>query len=159
MNTTLPWSSKLPTPASLRLSHDDARAGFVQATMQGGETAVAARQLARMCLPHFELEETFAFPTLGLLPNLMKGLDRSEMLQILPLISDFSAKHSALDKQHESIQSAIDTLLRISYKEGNKDTAEFAYNMRVHERIEDEVIYPTVMLIGAYLREKLAIQA
>jgi hypothetical protein len=27
--------------------------------------------------------------------------------------------------------------------------------MRVHERIEDEVIYPTVVLIGKYLQEKL----
>ena len=50
--------------------------------------------------------------------------------------------------------SAIEDLLQAAYKEKNREIAEFAYNMRIHERVEDEVIYPTVVLIGTYLQEK-----
>ena len=156
MGSTSPWNAADHTPASLRISHDEARAELVRATMKGGDTAVAAKRLATMCLPHFEAEEKFAFPALGLLPDLMKGLVRPEMAKVLALISEFGAKHAALEMQHDSIRSAIDDLLRASKDEGNRDTAEFALNMRNHERTEDEVIYPTVMMIGTYLRERLA---
>ena len=148
-------TGKMHTPHSLRLSHDEARAEFVRATMAGGQIAVAAKRLAGLCLPHFEGEERFVFPALGLLPDLMKGLVRQEMAEVLPLISDFNAKHNALDTQHEAIGSAIDALLEASHRAKNREIAEFAYNMRVHEKIEDEVIYPTVVLIGNYLRERL----
>ena len=77
------------------------------------------------------------------------------MADVLPLISDFSARHNALDKQHQAIISAVEALLQAANKEKNREVADFAYNLRVHEKIEDEVIYPTVMLIGNYLRERL----
>jgi hypothetical protein len=156
VGSTFPRKGALLSPASLRLSHDDARAEFVRATMEGGEVAFAAKRLALMCLPHFEAEEEFAFPALRLLPDLMKGLIRPEMAQVLALITKFSAKHDALDKQHDAIRCAIDALLNAARIEGNREAAEFALNMRSHERTEDEVIYPTVMMIGAYLRERLA---
>ena len=156
MGSTIPWNGRIHTPKSLRLSHDEARAEFVRGSMEGGRIGAAATRLAEVCLPHFEGEEKYAFPVLGLLPDLMKGLVRQEMADVLPLISDFSAKHEALDRQHESIKSAIDELLVASQREKNRDVAEFAYNMRVHERIEDEVIYPTIILIGNYLRARLA---
>ncbi len=72
------------------------------------------------------------------------------------MISEFSARHDILDAQHQSIQSGIDELLQACHREKNREFAELAYNMRAHEKIEDEVIYPTVMLIGSYLRDRLA---
>jgi len=156
MDATLPLRGELRSPRSLRLSHDDARAELVKATMEGGRIATAARRLAQVCLPHFDEEEKSVFPALGLLPELMQGMVRPEMVRVLPLIADFSAKHNALHSQHQSIRSAIDSLLVASHRERNSEVAEFAHNMAAHERIEDEVIYPTLIMIGMYLREKLA---
>ncbi len=156
MGAKLRWRGELPAPRSLRLSHNDARVELVGATLEGGRIAVAARRLAQVCLPHFDEEEKSVFPALGLLPELMQGMVRAEMMQVLPLISAFSAKHNALIHQHQSIQSAIDALLAAAQRERNRQVAEFALNMRVHERIEDEVIYPALIMIGMYLREKLA---
>ena len=156
MSSTFQWNGRMETPKALRLGHDEARAEFVRATTEGGPIGVAAKRLAQMCLPHFEREEKYVFPVLGLLPELTRGVVRPEMAVVLPLIAAFSAKHDVLDSQHQSIQSAIDALLQASHREKNREVAEFAYNMRVHERIEDEVIYPTVILVGNYLRDKLA---
>lgn len=140
----------------MRLGHDEARADLVRAMMEGGPIARAAKRVAQLCLPHFEREEKSVFPVLALLPDLTHGILRPEMMDVMPLVSDFRARHAALNEHHQSILSAIEALLQIAHREKNSQFAEFAFNLRVHERIEDEVIYPTVILIGDYLREKFA---
>ena len=147
---------KLTVPEALRRGHDEARAELVRATMEGGQIAKAAKRVAQLCLPHFEHEEKSVFPVLALLPYLQRGEVQPEMMDVMPLISDFTAKHDALDDHHQSIRSAIEALLQAARKEKNRVFTEFANNLRVHERVEDEVIYPTVLLIGKYLQEKLA---
>ena len=124
--------------------------------MEGGRIAKAGKRVAQLCLPHFEHEEKSVFPVLALLPDLERGNVRPEMMDVMPLISDFRAKHDALDHHHQLIVSAIEELLQAAHKEKSREFAEFAYSLRFHERIEDEVIYPTVVLIGKYLQEKLA---
>jgi hypothetical protein len=156
MSPIFSWNGKLPVPNALLLGHDEARADFVRATMEGGRIAKAATRVAQLCLPHFEHEEATVFPILALLPHLERGNRRLEMMDVIPLISDFKARHDALYDHHQSIASAIEELLQAAHREKNREIAEFAYNLRVHERIEDEVIYPRVVLIGKYLQEKLA---
>ena len=79
------------------------------------------------------------------------------MVEMLPMIAEFSARHDALGNQHQSILSEVRALLQDANREKNREFAEFAYNLRVHERIEDEVTYPTVLLIGKYLRQNLVL--
>jgi hemerythrin superfamily protein len=156
MGPILNWNGKLTVPKALLRGHDEARAELVRVCMEGGRIAEAGKRVADLCLPHFEHEEKSVFPVLALLPYLEQGTLRPEMKDVMPMIFDFRAKHDALEHHHQLIVSAIDDLLQIAHKEKNREIAEFAYNMRAHERIEDEVIYPTVVLIGRYLQEKLA---
>jgi len=62
-------------------------------------------------------------------------------------------QRDAINDHHQLIVSAIEDLLQAAHEEKNRDFAEFAYNPRAHERIEDEVIYRTLVLIGKYLQE------
>lgn len=156
MDSICNWNGTLSVPNALLLSHDEARAEFVRATMEGGRIAKAGKRVAQLCLPHFEHEEKGIFPVLALLPYLERGNLRPEMMDVMPLIHDFRAKQDALDDHHHLIASAIEDLLQAAQREKNREFTEFAYNLRVHEMIEDEVIYPTVVLIGKYLHEKLA---
>jgi hypothetical protein len=156
MGSILNWNGKLSVPDALRRGHDEARTELVRAAMEGGRIAKAATRVAQLCLPHFEHEEKSIFPVLALLPHLAPDNLRPEMMDVMPLISDFRAKHDALNDHHQSILAAIDALLQAAHKEQNRQFAELAYNLRIHERVEDEVIYPTVVLIGGYLREKFA---
>lgn len=124
--------------------------------MERDPIAVAAKRVAKLCLPHFEYEEKTVFPVFALLPDLQRGELRPEMMDVMPLIADFVARHDALDEHHQSILSAIDALLQAARKEKNRVFAEVANNLRIHERLEDEVIYPMVAVIGRYLEEKFA---
>ena len=147
------WNGKLNAPKALLRSHDEARAELVRATMEGGRIAKAGKRVAELCLPHFEHEEKGVFPVLALLPYLEQGNLRPEMLDVIPLIHNFRAKHDAINDHHQLIVSAIEDVLQGAHKEKNRDFAEFANNLRAHERIEGEVIYRTVVLIGKYLQE------
>jgi hypothetical protein len=147
---------KLTAPGALLHSHDEARAELVRADMEGGQIAEAAMHLGRLCLPHFEYEEKNVFPILALLPHLSPQNLRPEMAHVLPLISEFRATHEALNDHHRSILVAIEALLQAARNQQNREFTDFAYNLRDHESIEDEVIYPAIILIGDYLREKFA---
>ncbi|MBI2960586.1 MAG: hemerythrin domain-containing protein [Betaproteobacteria bacterium] len=155
MNPKMRVYSKIDAPKALLLGHDEVRAELVRAATEYGPVGLAAKRLAQICLPHFEREEKCVFPVLALLPHLARGELRPDMASVLPLVSDFTARYDAIGMQHDSIHAAIDDLLQAAHREKKREFAEFAYNLRVHERIEDEVIFPTVLMIGQYLREKL----
>jgi hypothetical protein len=150
------WNGELNVPSALLRDHDEARTVFVRATMAGGRIATAARRVAQLCLSHFEHEENSVFPVLALLPYLRQGNLRPEMMEVMPLITAFRAKQALVDDHHQLIGSAIENLLQAARKEKNREIAQLAYKLSLHERIEDEVIFPTVVLIGKYLQEKLA---
>jgi hypothetical protein len=156
MGQILNWKGNLNVPNALRLGHNEARAQLVRATMASGHRVPrAAGRVAELCLPHFEHEEKKVFPILALLPYLERGDLRPEMMDAMPLITAFRENHETINANHHSLLAAIEELLRAAHKDKNREFVEFAYNLRVHERVEDEVIYPTVILIGKYLQEHL----
>jgi len=158
MGSMTNWNQKLnlAVPHALRRSHEEARAQFAWANMERDSIALAAKRIEKLCLPHFEYEEKTVFPVLALLPLLERGEVRPEMMDAIPLIADFSARHAAVDDHHQLILSAIDAMAETARKEKNRVFADFARNLRVHERLEEEVIYPMIVVIGRYLEEKLA---
>ena len=157
MNSNFPSSGRFKTPEGLRLGHDDARAELVRSISMSGRIGEAAKNIARICLPHFEYEEKFVFPVFGLLPDLASGKVRPEMAEVLPLIYGFKAWHDTFNTQHESLGMGINALLSAAYKDNNREVIEFGYCLRAHERMEHEVIYPTVLLIGKFVQERLGL--
>jgi hypothetical protein len=150
--------AKFDIPNALRRSHDNVRTNLARAAAESGPITPAANRLAKLCLPHFRWEERTLFPALGLLPDLARGHVCQEMQKVLPMIAEFSARQDALNKRHRSIVQAIDAFAQAAQRDGNRGFAEFAYDMKVHEWIEDEVVFPIVVVIGKYLRGKLADQ-
>jgi hypothetical protein len=144
-------------PEALKLGHDEMRAELVRATMIPGRIGETAGRVAGLCLPHFEQEEDAVFPVFGLLGELASGTVRTEMAEILPLVSDFRAWRNCLGHQHQSLAPALHELLLAAYNEDNREIVEFTYSLRMHERLEEEVIFPTVFLIGNYVQDKLGI--
>jgi hypothetical protein len=156
MGSIINWNGKLNVPGALQRDHDEARTQFIRARMEGGRIAKAGKRVAQLCLPHFEHEEKTVFPVLALLPYLAPENLQPEMMDVMPLISELRAKHDVIIDHHQSILAAIDELMHAAHKHENREFAEFAHNLKNHEDIETELIYPTVILIGNYLQEKFA---
>jgi len=142
-------------PVALKLDHDELRAELEKAIKEKGAVGEAARELARVVLPHMAREEKIAFPPLGLLTHLASGEVTAEMAEVLPLIAEFIAGHDTLRSEHQRISYKFQMLLEAAKKEGNDKFAHLAYRGMVHERIEEAVIYPAIYVIGKYIRQQL----
>ena len=57
-------------PASLKAEHEQLHAALAKATQESGALGEAARDVARLLHPHFDKEERYAMPPLGLLAKL-----------------------------------------------------------------------------------------
>ena len=157
MYSKFEWQGIFRIPEALKLGHDEVRAELVRATSMPGRIGDAAGRVASLCLPHMEREEETVFPVFGLLRDLSSGKVRPEMADVLPMVSTFSAWRDTLGDEHYSIAPAIHGLLLAAHKEGNREIVEFTYCLRMHEKLEDQVIFPTVLLIGHYVQERLGI--
>jgi hypothetical protein len=144
-------------PEAMRLGHDEIRAELVRATSVPGPIGDAAGRVAELCLPHFEREEETVYPVFGMLREFASGEVRPQWASVLPLVAEFKQWHDSFDTEHQSIAPAIHALLLAAYKEDNREMVEFTYNLRMHERLEDQVIYPTVLLIGNYVEQRLGV--
>ena len=57
----------------MKAEHEELHAELAKATKAGGRTGLAAQAVARVMHAHFEKEEEYALPPLGVLPDLAKG--------------------------------------------------------------------------------------
>ena len=157
MKSNIQGQSIFRIPEALRLGHDEVRAELVRATSLPGKIGDAASLVADLCLPHFEREEQHVYPVFGMLREFASGEVRSQWASVLPLVADFKRWQDSLDDQHQSIAPALHDLLLAAYKEDNREMVEFTYNLRMHERLEDQVLFPTVLLIGRYVEQRLGV--
>jgi hypothetical protein len=125
------------------------------ATKEPGEIGDAAKAVAKLMHPHFIKEEEYALPPLGLLRDLAQGKVSPDMKEVLGLTNRLKAELGQMLEEHKSIVAALE-VLSIAAKKANKvEYVEFAKALTLHAQTEEEVSYPTAILIGEYIRENL----
>lgn len=142
-------------PQPLKVEHEELHAELIKATKAGGETGKAAKEVARILHPHFEKEEEFALPPLGLLSSLTEGKVTSEMEDILAMTDTLKAEFHQMLQEHKTIVAALKNLIDAAKEEKKTEYAQFAEKLILHAKTEEEVLYPTTLLIGEYLKLKL----
>lgn len=145
---------KLEIPQSLKSEHEELHSMLVRATQASGATGEAARAVAAVLHPHFVKEEQFALPPLGLLAPLARGEWAAEMRDVLPLTDKLKAELPQMLSEHRGIVAALDKLEQAARAEGHAEYAEFAEKLKLHAQTEEEVSYPTAILIGEYVKLK-----
>jgi hypothetical protein len=142
-------------PQPLKSEHDELHAELVKATNAGGKIAEAAKAVAALLHPHFIKEEAYALPPLGLLPLLAAGNITPEMSQVLPMTERLKAELPHMLQEHQAIVAALKTLADVAEQEQQTEYARFAEKLMLHAQTEEDVLYPTAILIGEYLKLKL----
>lgn len=146
---------KLAIPRPLKLEHEELHNQLRKATAESGKLGEAARAVAKLMHPHFLKEEEYALPPLGLLPSLAKGVVTPDMASVLPMTEKLKAQLSEMLAEHKSIVAALNNLSDVAKRESKPEYAEFADKLILHAQTEEEVSYPTAILIGEYLKLKL----
>ena len=143
------------TPISLKQEHEELHTMLKQATQLSGKTGEAAKTVAELMHPHFVKEEEYALPPLGLLPLLSSGKLSEEMKQVLSMTDKLKTELPEMLAEHKQIVAALEVLVKHSTAEHHAEVAEFAEKLMLHAQTEEEVSYPTAILIGEYIRLKL----
>lgn len=139
-------------PRSLQVEHEELHAELVQATKVEGPVGEAARNVATLLHPHFVKEEEYALPPLGLLGPLATGAVTPEMRKVLAMTDRLKAELPEMLAEHEAVVGALRKLIAAAKREDRSEVVHFAEKLMLHARTEEEVLYPTAILIGEYVR-------
>jgi len=145
---------KFDIPYPLKAEHEELHNMLRQATQLSGNTGEAAKKVAEVMHPHFVKEEEYALPPLGLLPLLSSGTLSEEMKQVIAMTDNLKKELPEMLAEHQQIVVALKTLVVHANKENYPEVAAFAEKLMLHAQTEEEVSYPTALLIGEYLKLK-----
>jgi hypothetical protein len=147
---------KLEIPLPMKIEHDQLHADLVEATKAGGQTGEAAKAVAKVLHDHFLKEEAYALPPLGLLPALSQGRFEAEMADVLEMTDKLEAELPNMLSEHKAIVAALTKLVEAAQAEDRPEVVAFAERLMLHAQAEEQVAYPTTLLIGRYVKSKLA---
>jgi hypothetical protein len=146
---------ELTTPTPLKSEHQALLAEINQALKLEGRTGKAAQLAARLIERHFAKKEEFALPPLGLLPALAQGVIEPGMAAAINMAARLHDELPDLLAEQRAVVAALEELMAAAESEGHAELVGFAEKMMLHEEIEQQVTYPTAILIGKYLQLRL----
>lgn len=136
--------------SSIKTEHLELHEALHRAMAIGGETGQAARAVAAVLAPHFENEEAYAMPPLGVLASLARDEAVPDVDAVLKLTSQLRAALPDMLAEHGKIRGALESLVATAQSERHPDIAEFAKRLAQHAKTEEEILYPAALLIGRY---------
>lgn len=139
-------------PNPLKAEHEELHNMLVQTTHYSGKTGDAAKAVSKLLHPHFVKEEEYALPPLGLLPLLASGKLSEKMKLVLPMTDKLKKELPEMLAEHQKIVAALKVLLQHAKAENHPEAADFAAKLILHAQTEEEVFYPTAILIGEYIK-------
>lgn len=146
---------ELKTPTPLKSEHQALYAEINRAVKLEGRTGKATRLVARLIERHFAKEEEFVLPPLGLLPALAEGTIELQMAAAINMAARLHDELPDLLAEQRVIVAALEELMASAENEGHAELVGFAEKLMLHEEIEEQVSYPTAILIGKYLQLRL----
>lgn len=149
---------KFETPNALKLEHDELHDELRKAINEGGEIGEAAKAVAKVLHEHFLKEEEYALPPLGLLEVLAQDKVDVSMKEVLTLTDRLKADLDHMLEEHGAIVEALDNLSAVANSENKPEYVHFAKKLVLHAKTEEQVLYPTAILIGNYIKLKLEIK-
>jgi len=145
---------KFEIPESLRTEHEELHEELVRAVKAGGDVGSAAKKVAEVLHPHFQREEEFALPPLGLLSILAVKKVDLEMKEVLDMTSKLKSEIGQMLNEHRDIVKALNDLAKVAKKAKKPEIVKFAEKLKVHALNEEEVLYPASLLVGRYVEER-----
>lgn len=147
------------TPKSLREEHEELRQFVNRLSREDSEVGDAARRLARLLETHMQKEENFAAPPLGLLPRLARGDIGPAMADMLAHTDWMKRNLEVMHAEHQMIAGALEELLKAAGGDAPPELVTFAETLLNHARLEEEILYPAAIIVGEYLKLRLAERA
>lgn len=141
-------------PKAMKSEHEELHADLERLTMAGGRTGEVAKGVAELLEKHFTNENAYALPPLSLLVPLSEGKFSCSMTAVLNMTDKLQAEMPNMLSEHKEILAALQKLTTAAKAENKPDGIRFAEILTAHAQGEEEVTYPTALLIGLYVKSK-----
>lgn len=151
------YMTNLEAPQSMLMQHENMLRNLDKAALLDGQTAQAARKIAKRLIDHFKREEATVIPLLSLLPALISDQASPHFEQALTLHHQLEADLSMMVAEHRAIERALDELITAGEIEGRPSAITWAKQMKLHLQAEEEISYRSALLVGKYIHLKAQI--
>lgn len=149
-----PFPGKPEVPSSIKKEHESLLGKMNQFTLFPDSTGLYAKKLEELMVHHFKEEEDYVLPPLGLLTLITNGQLPEQTHEILLLTEKLKAQMTHLSVEHQLIKAYMDELRLAAAKDNHPGVIEFEQELHKHATIEEEILFPSAILIGEYLKLK-----
>lgn len=146
------YPGKPEIPASILKEHEYLLGRIHQITMFPDSTGVIAKKMEELMQHHFNEEEGYALPPLGLLPSLANGQWPEQIKEILLLTEKLKSQMVHLNVEHQLINAYMNELKQAAAKDKHPEVWEFEKELLRHANLEEQVLFPATLLIGEHLK-------
>jgi len=103
---------------------------------------------------YFVKEEEYAIQPLVFLRLLTTDEFSSSMKDIMLMIKKLMNNVPEMVDEHKQLTTALNDFTKIARKNNNNYVEKFTQKLIIHAQNEEEILYPTALLVGEYLKLK-----
>lgn len=144
---------KPKTPKSISSGHENLCSELSTIMNLYPNSANKLQPLSKVMLNHFQKEEKYALPPLGLVLALSQGNWQLDENIAVDMSRTLNLKFEELRNDHEKIADIIKNLKNSLEYESIYEFKRFITSLEVHMDLEDQVLYPTAILIANYFKK------
>lgn len=151
--------SNLQVPEPLTEEHHELFHELRELASEDGETGRAVRNLLAVLEPHFEKEEKSAMLLLGALKPLSEGRVIPNLAATMSLHARFSSDLPTMLKEHSRVKELIERVRATAAKNSKTQAHAVMDGLELHAKVEEEILYPAALLVGAFAKAGLKANA
>lgn len=151
---TVKFPGKPIVPTLLLNEHDSLLRDLKTISVHHDSTGRIAVELYDLLDHHFQEEEDYVLPPLGLLVSLSGDSLPENTTAILRMIDKLKAQSPHMSAEHQMIKLLVNDLRNTAKVEGHAEVEIFRNDLLKHAQMEEEILFPAALLIGEYLRIK-----
>jgi hypothetical protein len=140
----------LQIPDSLKNAHAALHGSLRRAMREPGHTGEVARRIMEIMDGHMLREEKFALRPLGLLQALGRGETPPDLAEAVRMVDGLKREMPQMIAEHRQIAELLRQFAQDAEAEGKAEYVAVAQELIVHAQLEEDVLYPAAMLVGAY---------
>lgn len=152
----MPNTMEFAIPLCLKEDHDELRLDLIRAMSKPEPLGSAATSVRESMCAHVFNKEHCALSLLGLLASLARGEATPEMLDVVTLTDDLKRDLPAILTSHKRTIAALKQMIAAATVVEKPEFVVLAERLMQHIQIKEQIGYPAAILIGEFLKLKLA---
>lgn len=152
----LPMAIKPEVPLFILKDHRYFLDKLGELTSYQDSTGHAARKLYEVMEYHFKQEEDYVLSPLGILPLLARGALPENSEEIILLSEKFRKNSAVMLAEHQMITHLLGAMMLAGQRENHQELKGFDEALEKHAALEEELLFPMVLVIGDFLKQKQA---